>query len=129
MLWIALSPIILVDELKLTSVQYGLAQFPVFLGLIVGNIVLIKIIDRLALGKTVLIGLPIMLTGTLILILGVVWQAYLIPCLLIGMTLICFGEGISFSVLYRFALMSSEVSKGTVAAVVSMLLMTSFCND
>lgn len=89
MLWIALSPIILVDELKLTSVQYGLAQFPVFLGLIVGNIVLIKIIDRLALGKTVLIGLPIMLTGTLILILGVVWQAYLIPCLLIGMTLIC----------------------------------------
>ena len=31
MLWIALSPIILVDELKLTSVQYGLAQFPVFL--------------------------------------------------------------------------------------------------
>lgn len=126
MLWIALSPIILVDELKLTSVQYGLAQFPVFLGLIVGNIVLIKIIDRLALGKTVLIGLPIMLTGTLILILGVVWQAYLIPCLLIGMTLICFGEGISFSVLYRFALMSSEVSKGTVAAAVSMLLMTSF---
>ncbi|MCY3288881.1 MFS transporter, partial [Acinetobacter pittii] len=126
MLWIALSPIILVDELKLTSVQYGLAQFPVFLGLIVGNIVLIKIIDRLALGKTVLIGLPIMLTGTLILILGVVWQAYLIPGLLIGMTLICFGEGISFSVLYRFALMSSEVSKGTVAAAVSMLLMTSF---
>ncbi|MFE1634960.1 multidrug transporter MdfA, partial [Acinetobacter baumannii] len=43
-----------------------------------------------------------------------------------GMTLICFGEGISFSVLYRFALMSSEVSKGTVAAAVSMLLMTSF---
>ena len=30
MLWIALSPIILVDELKLTSVQYGLAQFPYF---------------------------------------------------------------------------------------------------
>jgi len=27
MLWIALSPIILVDELKLSSVQYGLAQF------------------------------------------------------------------------------------------------------
>ena len=81
---------------------------------------------NLALGKTVLIGLPIMLTGTVILILGVVWQIYLIPCLLTGMTLICFGEGISFSVLYRFALMSSEVSKGTVAAAVSMLLMTSF---
>ena len=126
MLWIALSPIILVDELKLSSVQYGLAQFPVFFGLIAGNIILIKIIDRFPLGKTILMGLPIMLIGTLVLILGVIWQTYLVPCLLIGMTLISLGEGMSFSVLYRFALMSSEVSKGTVAAAVSMLLMMSF---
>ena len=101
MLWIALSPIILVDELKLSSVQYGLAQFPVFFGLIAGNIILIKIIDRFPLGKTILMGLPIMLIGTLFLILGVIWQTYLVPCLLIGMTLISLGEGISFSVLYR----------------------------
>ncbi|MFN3904747.1 MAG: MFS transporter [Acinetobacter junii] len=126
MLWIALSPIILVDELKLSSVQYGLAQFPVFFGLIAGNIVLIKIMDRYALGKTILMGLPIMLVGTLFLMLGVIWQTYLVPCLLIGMTLISFGEGISFSVIYRFALMSSDVSKGTVAAAVSILMMVSF---
>ncbi|MFH7766324.1 MFS transporter [Acinetobacter sp. BSP-28] len=126
MLWIALSPVILVEELGFSSMQYGLAQFPVLGGLIVGNIVLIKIIDRLALGKSVLIGLPIMLLGTLVLLAGVIWQDYLIWCLITGMTLISFGEGISFSVLYRFALMSSEVSKGTVAAAVSMLLMFSF---
>lgn len=53
MLWIALSPIILVDELKLSSMQYGLAQFPIFFGLIAGNIVLIKVMDRFALGKTI----------------------------------------------------------------------------
>ena len=126
MLWIALSPIILVDELKLSSVQYGLAQFPVFFGLIAGNIILIKVIDRFPLGKTILMGLPIMLLGTLFLVLGVIWQSYLVPCLLIGMTLVSLGEGISFSVMYRFALMSSEMSKGTVAAAVSMLLMISF---
>lgn len=126
MLWIALSPVILVDELKLSSLQYGLAQFPIFFGLIAGNIVLIKVMDRFALGKTILVGLPIMFLGTLFLILGVIWPLYLVPCLLIGMTLISFGEGISFSVMYRFALMSSEVSKGTVAAVVSMVMMMSF---
>ncbi|MGE8557234.1 MFS transporter [Acinetobacter sp. UBA3106] len=126
MLWIALSPVILVEELGFSSMQYGLAQFPVLGGLILGNIVLIKIIDKLALGKSVLIGLPIMLLGTLILLAGMIWQDYLIWCLIAGMTLISFGEGISFSVLYRFALMSSEVSKGTVAAAVSMLLMFSF---
>ncbi|MEB6675557.1 chloramphenicol efflux MFS transporter CraA [Acinetobacter haemolyticus] len=126
MLWIALSPVILVDELKLSSLQYGLAQFPIFFGLIAGNIVLIKVMDRFALGKTILVGLPIMFLGTLFLILGVIWPLYLVPCLLIGMTLISFGEGISFSVMYRFALMSSEVSKGTVAAAVSMVMMMSF---
>ncbi|MFD1438111.1 MFS transporter [Acinetobacter sp. ANC 5380] len=126
MLWIALSPVILVEELGFSSMQYGLAQFPVLGGLILGNIVLIKIIDKLALGKSVLIGLPIMLLGTVVLIAGVIWQDYLIWCLIAGMTLLSFGEGISFSVLYRFALMSSEISKGTVAAAVSMLLMFSF---
>ncbi|NCI78034.1 chloramphenicol efflux MFS transporter CraA [Acinetobacter kanungonis] len=126
MLWIALSPVMLVEELKLTSLQYGLAQFPVLGGLIAGNLVLIKIIDRWALGKTVMIGLPIMLLGTLLILAGIFWRDYFLLCLIVGMTLISFGEGISFSVLYRFALMSSEVSKGTVAAAVSMLLMFSF---
>ncbi|WP_151984567.1 chloramphenicol efflux MFS transporter CraA [Acinetobacter radioresistens] len=126
MLWIALSPVMLVEELGLSSLQYGMAQFPVLGGLILGNIVLIKMIDKLVLGKTVLIGLPIMLLGTFILLLGVIWPAYFLWSLIIGMTLISFGEGLSFSVLYRFALMSSQVSKGTVAAAVSMLLMFSF---
>ena len=126
MLWIALSPVMLVEELGLSSVQYGLAQFPVLGGLIVGNIVLIKVIDRYALGKTVLVGLPLMLIGTLIVFLGVIWQQYFLYCVILGMTLVSFGEGISFSVLYRFALMSSEVSKGTVAAAVSVLMMFTF---
>ena len=126
MLWIAISPVMLVEELGLSSMQYGLAQFPVLGGLIVGNIVLIKVIDKWALGKTVLMGLPLMLIGTLILLLGMVWKDYFLHCLIVGMTLISFGEGISFSVLYRFALMSSEVSKGTVAAAVSVLMMLSF---
>ena len=126
MLWIALSPVMLVEYLGLTSMQYGLAQFPVLGGLIAGNLVLLKIIDKYALGKTVLFGLPLMLLGTIILIIGSIWQEYFIYCLIIGMTFVSFGEGISFSVLYRFALMSSEVSKGTVAAGVSVLLMLSF---
>lgn len=126
MLWIALSPVMLVEELGLSSMQYGLAQFPVLGGLILGNIVLLKIIDRLALGRTVLLGLPIMLLGTAIVVVGVMLPQYFIYCVIIGMTMVSFGEGISFSVLYRFALMSSEVSKGTVAAAVSVLMMFSF---
>ncbi|AMW77742.1 multidrug transporter [Acinetobacter sp. TGL-Y2] len=125
-LWIALSPVILVEQLGLTNMQYGLAQVPVLGGLILGNIVLINVIDRLALGKTVMLALPLMLFGTLILIAGVIWQEYMLWCLIVGMTLISFGEGCSFSVLYRFALSASDVSKGTVAAAVGMLMMVAF---
>lgn len=125
MLWIALSPVMLVEQLGMSNFQYGLAQFPVLGGLIIGNIVLLKIMDRYPLGKTVLVGLPLMLLGTSILVLGLWIETYFIYFLIIGMSLISFGEGMSFSVLYRFALMSSEVSKGTVAATVSILLMLS----
>lgn len=125
-LWIALSPVILVEQLGLTNMQYGLAQVPVLGGLILGNIVLINVIDRLPLGKTVMLALPLMLFGTLILIAGVIWQQHMLWCLIVGMALISFGEGCSFSVLYRFALSASDVSKGTVAAAVGMLMMVAF---
>ena len=124
MLWIALSPIILVEELGLSGFEYGLAQFPVLGALILGNVLLMKIIDKYPLGKTILIGVPMMLLGGVILLVGMIWQDYLLFCLLLGMSLMSFGEGISFSILFRFALMSSEVSKGTVAAAVSMLMMS-----
>lgn len=126
MLWIALSPIMMVEELGMSSFEYGLAQFPILGALILGNIVLIKIIDKYPLGKTVMIGVPIMLLGGVVLLLGTLWREYFMWSLIIGMSLISFGEGISFSVTYRFTLMSSDVSKGTVAAAVSMLLMFTF---
>ncbi len=126
MLWIALSPIMMVEELGMSSFEYGLAQFPILGALILGNVVLIKVIDKYALGKTVMIGVPIMLLGAVVLVLGTLWSEYFMWSLIIGMSLISFGEGISFSVMYRFALMSSDISKGTVAAAVSMLLMFSF---
>ena len=122
MLWIALSPVILIEELGLSSFEYGLAQFPVLGGLILGNILLVRIVDKMALGRSVLLGLPIMLVGTVIILLGTAISSIFVPALILGMSLISFGEGISFSVTYRFALMSSEVGKGTVAASVSMLL-------
>lgn len=126
MLWIAISPVMLVDELGLTSLQYGLFQIPIFGGLILGNIVLIKIVDRFELGKTILTGFPIMLLGAVIAASSLIFPSYIFPLLLIGMTLVSFGEGIAVSVVFRYAFMSSPMGKGTVAASMSMLNMTCF---
>ena len=43
-----------------------------------------------------------------------------------GMSLVSLGEGLSFAVLYRFALTASQVAKGTVSASVSMLSMIGY---
>src|SRR5690606_33469756 len=121
MLWIALSPVMLVGQFGFSSVQYGLAQFPVLGGLIAGNLILLKIIDKMPLGKTLILGLPLMLLGAGLFMLGLLIPEYFVHCLMIGSTCISLGEGVSVSVLYRFVLMSSEVSKGAVAASVSII--------
>jgi MFS transporter, DHA1 family, multidrug/chloramphenicol efflux transport protein len=126
MLWIALSPVMLVEYLGLSSTQYGLAQIPVLGALILGSVVLVKIVDRYPLGQTVHFGLPLMLVGSLIIVAGLFMPDYFLWCLIIGMTIMSFGEGICFSVLYRLAMMSSDVSKGTVASAMSMLMMFSY---
>ena len=126
MLWIAISPIMLVDELGLSSLQYGLFQIPIFAGLILGNIVLIKVVDRFELGKTILVGFPTMLVGAIIAASSLVLTQFTIPLLVIGMTILSFGEGIAVSVVFRYAFMSSEMGKGTVSAAMSMLNMTCF---
>lgn len=126
MMWIALSPVMLVEQFGFSSFQYGLAQIPVLGALILGSVILMKVVDRYRLGQTVLIGLPIMLIGALIILVGLFIPQLTIWALIIGMTLMSFGEGICFSVLYRLAMMSSDVSKGTVASAMSMMMMFTY---
>ncbi|QIO09474.1 MFS transporter [Acinetobacter lanii] len=126
MLWISLSPVMLVEKIGLSSTQYGLAQIPVLGALILGSTILVKIVDKHPLGQTVFWGLPMMLLGALIIVFGLFVPDYYVWALIIGMTIMSFGEGICFSVLYRMAMMSSEVSKGTVASAMSMMMMLTF---
>ena len=126
MLWIALSPLMLVEKFGFSSIQYGMAQVPVLGALILGSVMLVKIIDKYPLGQTVLFGLPTMLIGALIILIGLFIPQYFVWTLIIGMTVMSFGEGICFSVLYRMAMMSSNVSKGTVASAMSMMMMFSY---
>jgi len=123
MLWVALSPVILVEDLGLSSMDYGLSQLPVFFGLILGNICVMYWVDKLPLGRTIQIGTPIMLVGAMMVLLGFILPSCLMWLMLIGMSLIAFGEGLCFAVLYRFALMSSDVTKGTVAAAMAVMIM------
>ncbi|TCP10663.1 DHA1 family multidrug/chloramphenicol efflux transport protein-like MFS transporter [Crenobacter luteus] len=123
--WIALSPVMLMEGAAMSPTGYGLAQLPVFGALIAGNLTLVRLTDKVPLGRSVVYGQAFLLAG----VATMVATSWLPPLaaglgLMAGVSLMCFGEGLSFAVLYRFALTASDVSKGTIAATIGMLSMS-----
>lgn len=121
--WIGLSPILLMEKAGMTPLQYGLWQFPVVGSLIAGNIALVKMTDRWPLGRSVTFGMSVMLAGALSLLPAFWWPQYGHYFLMAGVALMTFAEGLAFAVLYRFALTASSQASGAVAAAVGMMLM------
>jgi MFS transporter, DHA1 family, multidrug/chloramphenicol efflux transport protein len=122
--WIGLSPIILVTVGKLSLVEYGLWQIPVFGAIIVGNITLRRWTHSFSLEQLLKIGSLIVGGGlTLMLVLRLLGGEafiWLIP----GLIIYFFGLGIVGSPLSRFILFSTDVAKGTASALMSMILMS-----
>lgn len=121
--WIALSPIILIVEAKLTVIQYGLWQIPVFGATILGNWFLHRLTYKLELKQIIIFGCIIMLIGTsLTSLLPYLYgnnYLYLLP----GIILYFFALSILNAPLNRLCLFATTVSKGTASAVVSLSVM------
>lgn len=126
MAWIALSPVLLVEDMGLSALQYGLWQIPVFAGLIGGNLLLALVAERWPLGRSVLVGMWPLLAGLVLMLGSVVFASNRHVYLALGMSLMALGEGLSFAVLYRFALTASIQAKGIVSAGMSMLSMAGY---
>lgn len=123
MIWIALGPIILIAQAKLTVIQYALWQIPVFTATIVGNWALHRLTYRLQIK-------PILFIGTFIMIFGLSLTA-LLPFILgdsyinlmPGIIIYFFSIGIVSAPLNRFALFVTSVTKGTASAIISLFIM------
>ncbi|MEN3029511.1 MFS transporter [Chromobacterium amazonense] len=125
--WIALSPVLLVRDLGMSTVEYGLMQIPVFGGLIAGNLALAVIADRWPLGRSALVGMWPIVGGLALMAAGVAFSSVPQYWMVAGMSLMAFGEGMAFGVLYRFALMSCDAAgRGTISASMSMLSMAGY---
>ncbi len=121
--WIGISPTILVTEAKLSLVAYALWQIPTFGAFILANIILIKLTYIIPLKKLSYIGLAVACLGLVL--------AFLLPLmfgvnylwLMPGIIIYFFGFGFSASPLYRLILYTTNVSKGTASALLSMTYM------
>lgn len=121
--WIGLAPVLLMQRLELSALEYGVWQIPVFSAVIVGNLLL----DRLLAGHTLVrvIGLALwpFCLGLLTLI-GATLSPTSLALTVAGLAMYALGLGMSNAALYRLALFSSPDGKGLVSAMIGMLSIT-----
>ena len=118
--WIGLSPVLLIHDEGLSTLEYALWQLPVFGGLILGNLIINRIADRYPLPALVRGALWPYLAGLSLMVL-VTWYWPSVTSVVAGMSLYALGLGVANAVLYRMTLFSSEQSKGLVSAMLGMI--------
>lgn len=121
--WIALAPVIIIIDAKLTLLQYGLWQLPVFGAAILGNWLLLRLTHLYTVIKIIWIGSIISvvsLIGMFVMphLMGTNFL-WLMPMLITYF----FGLGMAGGPLTRFILFSTPVSKGTTSALMNMISM------
>jgi DHA1 family multidrug/chloramphenicol efflux transport protein-like MFS transporter len=124
--WIGLSPVILMKDAGMTPIVYGLCQIPVIGSLVIGNLLLMKVTDRWPLARPVKLA-PIPTILGLLLMLPVLFVSHHVEVFIIlGMACFAFAQGFSFAVMYRFVMTSAPQKAGVMGAAVGMLLMVGY---
>lgn len=118
--WIGLAPLLLMQGLNLTPVQYGLWQIPIFTAVIAGNLLLDRLLPTCSLARLIQRALWPFCAGLLALIGCALSGAGLAP-VVASLSVYAIGLGMSNAALYRLALFSSDDSKGLVSALAGML--------
>jgi DHA1 family multidrug/chloramphenicol efflux transport protein-like MFS transporter len=121
--WIALGPIILISEGKLSVIQYGLWQLPVFGATIIGNWVLHRLTYKHSIKTIMYWGCFILAFGTSLMAILPYFYGNHYYYLLPGTIIYFFALSIMNAPLNRFCLYITHVSKGTVSAIVSLSVM------
>ncbi|KPC50553.1 MFS transporter [Amantichitinum ursilacus] len=119
--WIGQSPVIIMEGAGLPSLTYGLWQLPVFGCLIAGNIVLATIAERFPIHRVIAGGGAVLGVGVF-LAAALTW-GFGFRGMAIGLGLYSFGLGLANAGLYRLTLFASDVGKGTVSAVLGLVMM------
>jgi DHA1 family multidrug/chloramphenicol efflux transport protein-like MFS transporter len=124
--WIGLSPVILIKDSGMTPMQYGLCQLPVIGALIVGNILLMKVTDKWPLDRPMKFSPAITIIGLLLMLPVLYFPSHMALFIILGMSCFAFAQGLAFAVMYRFVMTSAAHGAGVMGASVGMVLMAGY---
>ncbi|MBM5570784.1 MULTISPECIES: MFS transporter [Deefgea] len=123
--WIALAPLILMNDAGLSTIDYGYWQIPVFAGLILGNIILAKVVGSVPIYRIIKLGSIPFLLG-FVLSLHLIYAPTAWIWLVASLSISAVGIGIINAAQFRLALFASDQSKGTVSAALGIIIMIIF---
>ncbi|MBX9703974.1 MAG: MFS transporter [Silvanigrellaceae bacterium] len=119
--WIGIAPMALYSYSEMTPVKFGLLQIPIFLMIIIGNLLLQYLTNKTKLKNIIYLGYFTMMTG---LLTGII-LSYFFPHsywpLILSIAIHCFGTGISGAPMERLVVFSTPVDKGATYAIVSLI--------
>lgn len=124
--WIAQSPVILISGEKLSTVEYGVLQVPIFGALIIGNLALARLSGKTSILQLIRYGAGPMIIGLMIAAGSTLYSSHAYLWMTAGLSLYAFGIGLANAGLVRLTLFSSDISKGTVSAAMGMISMMVF---
>ena len=124
--WVALSPVILIQDEGLSRMDYALLQLPVFLAMIAGNLTLGRLATRLPIEGPLRFGAWPILAGLALAALTSLLNQHSYLWLTAGLSLYAYGAGMVNAGLYRLTLFSSNAGKGSVAAMLGMVSIIAF---
>ncbi|UMX78926.1 MFS transporter [Klebsiella pneumoniae] len=122
--WVALSPVILIDDGGMSRGAYAWTQVPVFGGVIIASIIVARFIKDPTSPRFIWRTIPIQLTGLLVLLAGNIAWPHTWWWSVSGTSLYALGTGLLFPVLFRFALFSHSLPKGTVSATINIVALS-----
>ncbi len=123
MIWIALSPQMIIGHGEGSLMQYGLWQIPMFSSFIFANTLLTRWIDKIGLQKLMKMGILIVILSLATAFLSVHFLGQNFKALVPSLILYFFGYAISSSPIYRRMYSVTNVAKGTTGALISLSIM------
>lgn len=124
MSWVAVSPVILMDDGGLSSGEFAWVQVPVFSAVIIANLSVARWVRDPTRPRFVLSAVPTQAIGLALLIFGNLAWPHVWLWSVLGTCFYSFGIGLIFPTLFRFTLFSNDLPKGTVSASLNIVILS-----
>jgi DHA1 family multidrug/chloramphenicol efflux transport protein-like MFS transporter len=123
MIWIALSPVMLISTEKNSLMVYGLWQIPMFSSFIFANTLLQKWIEKIGIERLLNGGTLIVISSLIMSLLSLMVFGLQVYSLIAIFVVYFFGYAIASAPIYRKLFSATGVSKGTTGALISLINM------